>query len=111
MSDLTWFHMFQVLMNILSTRGVLEQGTCLDALISIMLDSAANQMVDIVPALCLKFLLPLNDVVIQVLKLTCKNTLEMQVVLQTFGFRNVNMYIYLFFLSTMPAYFFCYMHI
>ncbi|PSS32977.1 Cell division control protein [Actinidia chinensis var. chinensis] len=33
-----------VLMNILSTRGVLEQGACLDALISIMLDSSANQM-------------------------------------------------------------------
>ena len=32
-------------MNILSTRGVLEQGACLDALISIMLDSSANQMV------------------------------------------------------------------
>ncbi|KAL5538676.1 hypothetical protein UlMin_024300 [Ulmus minor] len=34
----------QVLMNILSSRGVLEQGACLDALISIMLDSSANQM-------------------------------------------------------------------
>ncbi|KAG6707680.1 hypothetical protein I3842_06G043800 [Carya illinoinensis] len=34
----------QVLINILSTRGVLEQGACLDALISIMLDSTANQM-------------------------------------------------------------------
>jgi hypothetical protein len=34
----------QVLMNVLSTRGVLEQGTCLDALISIMLDSSVNQM-------------------------------------------------------------------
>ncbi|KAL7003643.1 hypothetical protein U1Q18_004792 [Sarracenia purpurea var. burkii] len=34
----------QVLMNILSTRGVLGQGACLDALISIMLDSAPNQM-------------------------------------------------------------------
>ncbi|KAL2556272.1 hypothetical protein Fot_01100 [Forsythia ovata] len=33
-----------VLMNTLSTRGVLEQGACLDALISIMLDSSANQM-------------------------------------------------------------------
>lgn len=33
-----------VLMNILSTRGVLEQGACLDALISIMLDSSANQL-------------------------------------------------------------------
>jgi len=32
-------------MNILSTRGVLEQGACLDALVSIMLDSSANQMV------------------------------------------------------------------
>ena len=35
----------QVLMDILSTRGVLEQGACLDALVSIMLDSSANQMV------------------------------------------------------------------
>jgi hypothetical protein len=35
----------QILMNILSTRGVLEQGACLDALISIMLDSSVNQMV------------------------------------------------------------------
>ncbi|KAM7463647.1 hypothetical protein LguiA_031768 [Lonicera macranthoides] len=34
----------QVLMNVLSTRGVLEQGACLDALISIMLDSSVNQM-------------------------------------------------------------------
>ncbi|GMY07572.1 Cell division protein [Fagus crenata] len=34
----------QILMNILSTRGVLEQGACLDALISIMLDSSVNQM-------------------------------------------------------------------
>ncbi|KAL5738665.1 hypothetical protein ACOSP7_031426 [Xanthoceras sorbifolium] len=34
----------QVLMNILSTRGELEQGACLDALISIMLDSSSNQM-------------------------------------------------------------------
>ncbi|KAM6555515.1 hypothetical protein CsatB_002534 [Cannabis sativa] len=34
----------QVLMTILSTRGVLEQGACLDALISIMLESSANQM-------------------------------------------------------------------
>lgn len=34
----------QVLMSILSARGVLEQGACLDALISIMLDSTANQM-------------------------------------------------------------------
>ncbi|XP_022723182.1 uncharacterized protein LOC111280234 [Durio zibethinus] len=33
-----------VLMNVLSTRGVLEQGACLDALISIMLDSSSNQM-------------------------------------------------------------------
>ncbi|OMO87917.1 Armadillo-like helical [Corchorus capsularis] len=32
-----------VLMNVLSTRGVLEQGACLDALISIMLDSSTNQ--------------------------------------------------------------------
>ncbi|KAL8049404.1 hypothetical protein ABFX02_06G018700 [Erythranthe guttata] len=34
----------KVLMNILSTRGVLEQGACLDALIAIMLDSSSNQM-------------------------------------------------------------------
>lgn len=32
-------------MNILSTRGVLEQGACLDALVAIMLDSSSNQMV------------------------------------------------------------------
>lgn len=32
-------------MNILSTRGALEQGACLDALTSIMLDSSANQLV------------------------------------------------------------------
>jgi len=32
-------------MNILSTRGVLEQGACLDALISLMVDSSSNQMV------------------------------------------------------------------
>lgn len=38
------FKAIQVLMNILATRGVLEQGACLDALISIMLDSSANQM-------------------------------------------------------------------
>lgn len=38
------FKAIQVLMNIISTRGVLEQGACLDALISIMLDSSANQM-------------------------------------------------------------------
>ena len=35
------------MMNILSTRGVLEQGACLDALISILLDSSANQVVSI----------------------------------------------------------------
>ncbi|RXI08102.1 hypothetical protein DVH24_014668 [Malus domestica] len=34
----------QVLMNILPTCGVIEQGACLDALIAIMLDSSANQM-------------------------------------------------------------------
>ncbi|KAF3432782.1 hypothetical protein FNV43_RR23884 [Rhamnella rubrinervis] len=34
----------QVLMNILSFRGALEQGACLDALISMMLDSSANQL-------------------------------------------------------------------
>ncbi|KAB2597718.1 hypothetical protein D8674_000638 [Pyrus ussuriensis x Pyrus communis] len=33
----------QVLMNILPTRGVIEQGACLDALI-FMLDASANQM-------------------------------------------------------------------
>ncbi|KAL6508284.1 hypothetical protein OROHE_021826 [Orobanche hederae] len=33
-----------VLMNILASRGVLEQGACLDALIAIMLDSSSNQM-------------------------------------------------------------------
>ncbi|KAL9269886.1 hypothetical protein AKJ16_DCAP20182, partial [Drosera capensis] len=33
-----------VLMNILATRGVLEQGACLDALIALMLESTANQM-------------------------------------------------------------------
>ncbi|KAM1816242.1 hypothetical protein ACFX12_000675 [Malus domestica] len=33
-----------VLMNILPTCGVIEQGACLDALIAIMLDSSANQM-------------------------------------------------------------------
>ncbi|XP_024980023.1 uncharacterized protein LOC112516968 isoform X2 [Cynara cardunculus var. scolymus] len=38
------FKAIQVLMNILATRGVLEQGSCLDALISIMLDSPLNQM-------------------------------------------------------------------
>ena len=32
-------------MNILPTRGVVEQGVCLDALTAIMLDSSANQMV------------------------------------------------------------------
>ncbi|XP_071716750.1 uncharacterized protein [Rutidosis leptorrhynchoides] len=37
------FKAIQVLMNILATRGVLEQGACLDALISIMLDSSVNQ--------------------------------------------------------------------
>ncbi|KAM7266955.1 hypothetical protein ACFE04_009121 [Oxalis oulophora] len=34
----------QVLINILSIRGAMEQAACLDALISIMLDSSANQM-------------------------------------------------------------------
>ncbi|XP_011047772.1 PREDICTED: uncharacterized protein LOC105142026 [Populus euphratica] len=34
----------QVLMRVLSTRGVLEKSACLDALISIMLDSSPNQM-------------------------------------------------------------------
>lgn len=40
-----WFGFIQVLMNILSTRGALERGVCLDALVSIMLDSSSNQMV------------------------------------------------------------------
>lgn len=35
----------QVLMNVLATRGALEQGGCLDSLISIMLDSSPNQTV------------------------------------------------------------------
>lgn len=35
----------QALMNILSARGVLEQGACLDALVAIMMDSSSNQMV------------------------------------------------------------------
>ncbi|OAY60904.1 uncharacterized protein LOC110599593 isoform X2 [Manihot esculenta] len=34
----------EVLLHILSTRGASEQGACLDALISIMLDSSSNQM-------------------------------------------------------------------
>ena len=34
----------QVLLNILSSRGVLEQSACLDALISLMVDSSPNQM-------------------------------------------------------------------
>ncbi|KDP23993.1 hypothetical protein JCGZ_25381 [Jatropha curcas] len=34
----------EVLLHILSTRGAAEQGACLDALISIMLDSSSNQM-------------------------------------------------------------------
>ncbi|XP_010433316.1 PREDICTED: uncharacterized protein LOC104717450 isoform X2 [Camelina sativa] len=34
----------RVMMNVLSTRGVLEQGACLDALISVLLDSSANQV-------------------------------------------------------------------
>ncbi|CAL5367684.1 unnamed protein product [Camellia sinensis] len=41
-----------VLMNILSTQGVLEQGACLDALISIMLDSSANQMMKVFSISC-----------------------------------------------------------
>lgn len=49
--DLAHFCALQVLMNILSTRGVLGQGACLDALISIMLESSANQMVNIMKAL------------------------------------------------------------
>ncbi|KAF5192100.1 binding protein [Thalictrum thalictroides] len=38
------FKAIEVLMDILSSRGVLERGACLDAFISIMLDSSANQM-------------------------------------------------------------------
>lgn len=38
------FKAIEVLMDILLNRGVLERGACLDALISIMLDSSANQM-------------------------------------------------------------------
>lgn len=38
------FKAIPVLMNMLSNRGVLEQGACLDALISTLLDSSANQM-------------------------------------------------------------------
>ncbi|KAF5800539.1 putative Cell division protein Cdc14 [Helianthus annuus] len=38
------FKAVQVLMNILATRGVLEQGACLDALIAIMMDSSINQL-------------------------------------------------------------------
>ncbi|CAD5190250.1 uncharacterized protein LOC135598957 [Musa acuminata AAA Group] len=34
----------EVLTNILSTRGTTEQGACLDALISLVLDSSSNQM-------------------------------------------------------------------
>ncbi|PIA48870.1 hypothetical protein AQUCO_01300044v1 [Aquilegia coerulea] len=34
----------EVLMDILSSRGVLERAACLDALVSIMLDSSPNQM-------------------------------------------------------------------
>ncbi|KAL1548728.1 hypothetical protein AAHA92_16922 [Salvia divinorum] len=37
-------HKHKALMNILSTRGILEQGACLDALVAIMLDSSSNQM-------------------------------------------------------------------
>ncbi|CAA6666878.1 unnamed protein product [Spirodela intermedia] len=33
----------KVLVNILSTRGALEQGACLDAFLSLMVDSSANQ--------------------------------------------------------------------
>ncbi|CAN1180309.1 hypothetical protein LINPERHAP2_LOCUS34706 [Linum perenne] len=45
----------QVLMHILSTRGVLEQGACLDALVAIMMDSSANQVVAFIfnPSFCL----------------------------------------------------------
>lgn len=34
----------EILINILSNRGTLEQGACLDALISLMLESSANQL-------------------------------------------------------------------
>lgn len=42
-------------MSILSNRGELEQGACLDALISVMLDSSSNQMVHI-PYYCLLYI-------------------------------------------------------
>ncbi|KAL5726848.1 hypothetical protein ACHQM5_000098 [Ranunculus cassubicifolius] len=38
------FKAIEVLMDILLTRGVVERGACLDAFISIMLDSTPNQM-------------------------------------------------------------------
>ncbi|KAG6517877.1 hypothetical protein ZIOFF_021276 [Zingiber officinale] len=34
----------EVLVNILSTRGTIEQGACLDALIAVLLESSSNQM-------------------------------------------------------------------
>ncbi|XP_074565372.1 uncharacterized protein LOC141821893 [Curcuma longa] len=34
----------EVLINILSTRGTIEQGACLDALIAVLLESSSNQM-------------------------------------------------------------------
>lgn len=45
MYDDLMLRFMQILMNILSTRGALEQGACLDALTSLMLDSSANQLV------------------------------------------------------------------
>ncbi|KAK1304251.1 hypothetical protein QJS10_CPB11g00680 [Acorus calamus] len=38
------YNAISVLMNILSTRGILEQGACLDALISLLLDCSVNQI-------------------------------------------------------------------
>jgi len=34
----------KVIINLLSTRGILEQGACLDVLVSLMLDSPSNQL-------------------------------------------------------------------
>lgn len=45
MYDDLMLRFMQILMNILSTQGALEQGACLDALTSLMLDSSANQLV------------------------------------------------------------------
>lgn len=47
-------------MNVLSNRGVIEQGACLDALISIMLDSSFNQMVSYPFSGCASLIFGLN---------------------------------------------------